>query len=96
MKKYILVEKKEILSPDQTHLHLDISYIKGLWVVLFLQEWIYKNEWVYTSFTYDVFLGKRKKIILQEMKRKNQKVIDSIINDFKDLDDDYFINLLNA
>lgn len=96
MKKYILVENKEILSPNQTHLQVEISYIKGQWVVLFLQEGIYKNEWVYTSFAYDMFLSKRKRIILQEMKRKNQKVIESIINDFKDLDDEYYINLLNA
>lgn len=97
MKKYIEIKDNNFTPTSEEYnvVEVDVRYKKGYWVVLFLQEWELKNEWVFQSFSFDMFWSKKYNQVIHPMKRDNKKKVAEVTeNFFNTHSDDVLLSLL--
>lgn len=97
--KYIALDTVENYKPsdsEYTHIEVRIEYVKWHGVILYIQEGTLKTDREFESFAFDLFGSNKARVIIEPMKRKNQKVITEVTEKFMNSHTDQeFINILN-
>jgi len=84
MYKYIDIDNTNFKKTSESNNKIKVStdFIKWKGLVVYFQEWNFKQEGVFNSFSFDMFGSKSYRLILESMTRKNQKKIDEVTKNF--------------
>lgn len=85
MQKYIKISEVENFKPsdsDYNNIEVRTDYVKWIWLVVYMQEWELEIERGFESFKFDLFWSKKARVLIEPMKRKNQKKIEESEKEF--------------